>query len=952
MALYLFWSHKKEAPWELALASERHALETGGKAEFVTALDVECDFTDPNVEMDKLYYKGAFYLDFDSADIEEAIEQVQKFLGHLVEKYELDLNTVNIYASGGKGFHVVVPERVFLSKPNARGYMGLPAIYKEMAYSMFFDTMDLSVYTAKRGRMWRVTNFLRSNGKHKVPITPKEAMEMTVEYYDKVTSVPRPPIQLAPPVINNKLELLFAQAKDKVERALKKNTNRKRDANLLTKYEGKTPPTIEQLMRGEGIKEGIGFQQIATQLAITAHGLGLTRADFLVACEGLCDNHQGDGTRYGSFRLRQKELGRMFDYMAGNPTYDFSAGAIRALVDHQAVDLIVGEATDIGADGKSNLGITLGMSVDQSGIYKLTPDGFRSKVCDMGMDNFRYLQHLDTGEAIGYQADTYIDGRFIRNRRLSMDYFQSKSRFQGLTMSCAGVGCQASDAQIAALTDVIRRVTLANEESSMVYVVNHEGLDMVPVAGSPGEYDLIWVSADGVLSKRGISYTFMDAIYGSEDYPFGTDLLKAPRLLPPSGEKRDGEKYLKPQDMEQLKADLHNLFRINKPINVAKMLGWTMATFLTPLLRHRYNQFPLLHVYGSASAGKSSTTRVFAHFQFHATEPAMLSAAGSTQAPLLRRVTGTSFMAVWLDEYKPTEMLHTTLNRLREMLRGAYNGLVVERGKVSKDSGESQVVTKTGYQLAPVCYIAEALEAQKALVDRSIIVGLTEQDRNEGSAYFAQVEDPQFFGSVGRLLIDTVLFKYEPEVFYAELEKNETLIKAYLSSTQSDRPVFNLAACATGIRLLQRALAAFFGEEFNKELEDLISCLTNPSSEMVSDIAPVIKSEIIQVLSTMAFLSKCDDATDDARLVAGRDYGVLPDAVEINARRAFMKYQRHCSNHRIKPLFSSSEPFVQALRSYQGATKLASSPLGNTDVYRLDFHRVYERDDIETFGSD
>jgi len=44
-----------------------------------------------------------------------------------------------------------------------------------MAYKLYVDTLDLRVYSAKRGRMWRTPNVQRENGKYKVPISLGEA---------------------------------------------------------------------------------------------------------------------------------------------------------------------------------------------------------------------------------------------------------------------------------------------------------------------------------------------------------------------------------------------------------------------------------------------------------------------------------------------------------------------------------------------------------------------------------------------------------------------------------------------------------------------------------------------------------------------------------------------------------------------------------------------------------
>lgn len=949
MAWYCFWSPRKEADWQLALASERQAIELGGQAEFTTALDIDNDYTDPNLDHHQVAYTGPFYLDFDSADIEESIEQVKKFLQHLQTTYAVDLKQLHIFASGGKGFHVIVPQRMFLSRIAPSGYQGLPAIYKEMAFAMYHDTMDLSVYTAKRGRMWRCPNFKRTNGKYKVALTPEEALSMTVEYYEAVTSVPRPLIQPAPADHNPKLELLWAQSRDKVSRALKKNASKKRDAGLLARMDGQVPPTLEALMNGEGIKEGAGFQQIATQLAIVAHGLGMARDAFLQACEGLCDKHRGDGTRYGSFRLRQKELGRMYDYMAGNPTYDFSGAAIRALVEGPATDLIAGEATDLAPDGKSDMAITLGMSMSREGIFRLNDEGYRVRVSAVGLESFRYLQHIQTGESIGYQVETFLDGVPRGNRRLTMDYFTSKQRFQGFTLAL-GASCQLNDAQVSALADVARKLAL-NEENTVVYAVTHEGLDIVPVPGEPGEFDILWMSENKVLSKRGIPYAFVNGVYGGDDMPYKTDLLDAPRLPLIGREQKADIEYLGEQELEELKEDLHHLLNMNVPQNMAKVVGWAVATFLCPVLRRRYKQFPILHVYGPAESGKTTTMNVLARLQYYVNPHRLMSAAGATTAPFTMAATGTSSIMMLIDEYKPVNMSAKDVERLRYFWHVSYNNAEVARGRLARESGETRVVTQHQDQTAPVVFIAETMETQKAQIDRAVIVPFTQQGKRLHEQHGAALKErpPSHLGSLGRHIVESLVYsdKLSPEVICASVAEYEKLIRANPLLCSQDRPVFNLAVVATGLRVLKACLFPVFGDEFSKELDTLLASILSPNDEQAAGLAPHMKPELIQVLEWMAVMSNREDGPEEERLYLGKEYGYTPDYLEINARKAFMKYQYCMRKYGERSLYQSAEAFSSALSQHPGVTRVRDSLLGTVGVFRIANDHLYGQGLVE-----
>jgi hypothetical protein len=169
----------------------------------------------------------------------------------------------------------------FMQQAPEAGIKGLPAIYKEVAWQAFAtDSTDFRVYSQGRGRMWRVPNRQRENGKFKVPLTVDEAFTMTPKSYAALVSAPRPFRALAAPKLCPSLALLYTQACDKVVKArgIKRKRNPSKTSELLQarcKAVGAAlPPSI--LALGAGLmkpREGAGFNQIAIQLCTTAHAL-------------------------------------------------------------------------------------------------------------------------------------------------------------------------------------------------------------------------------------------------------------------------------------------------------------------------------------------------------------------------------------------------------------------------------------------------------------------------------------------------------------------------------------------------------------------------------------------------------------------------------------------------------------------------------------------------------
>lgn len=280
-------------------------------------------------EINAVRYAGSAYFDFDGESLEEVIPAFQSFLSKLTEA-ELDLEQVRLYASGGRGFHVEVPMACFMPTPPEGGIVGLPYIYREMANSLYVDCLDLNVYSAKLGRMWRVPNRQRDNGRYKVPLSVEEALGCTPESYLVLTSKPRTFPPLEPPCFCPKLGLIYSRAKDKL--AMKPARKRSpQSSECLRRFHGSLPPSITALCQGRLPARG-GWNRITMQLALTAQACGVSEDALVGASKRLIEGHVSDGGRYSTPSRRECELRRMYWYMEGNAAYQVSVGALRSIL--------------------------------------------------------------------------------------------------------------------------------------------------------------------------------------------------------------------------------------------------------------------------------------------------------------------------------------------------------------------------------------------------------------------------------------------------------------------------------------------------------------------------------------------------------------------------------------------------------------------------------------------
>lgn len=316
-----FWSPAKESSWRLASETRIQELISDGDAKYVSALNRPEDYSGEERPDDSvLPYIGPLYFDFDG-DLEIVIRDVIAF-GRNLEKRGVNPDQVRWYATGGRGFHAEISSLCFVDGGRV-GNPFLPQIYREIALALALNTMDMAVYSTRKGRMWRTPNVQRENGKYKVPVTWSEILTITPATYADLCSAPRPypPIQPLSPVTG--MAILYSSACDKV-------TDRQRHSRSTIKAvrlsEGKVPPSLGALMDGK-VASPAGFNKIAMQLAALAHAVGWSATELASRCRGLIQLHKSDGNKYNTPSKREAELRRQHGYNG----YPASAGGLISL---------------------------------------------------------------------------------------------------------------------------------------------------------------------------------------------------------------------------------------------------------------------------------------------------------------------------------------------------------------------------------------------------------------------------------------------------------------------------------------------------------------------------------------------------------------------------------------------------------------------------------------------
>ena len=905
--MYHFWQATPTSAWTCALASERERVIREHQPALTTVLDVDNAFDRDLTaeEFRAVKYLGPWYADFDGESIEEVIPSFQAIVNEL-RRRSVDLHSCRFYATGGRGFHIEVPIGTFLPKVPATGVVGLPHIYREIALKLFVDLLDMRVYSAKKGRMWRCAGVKRDNGKYKVQITVDEALRMTTELYDQVCSAPRMPFPVSPATFNPDLGLLYAQAKDVVDTSLKKAKNKKSNTAALKRFKGDWPETVKGIMQDAILKDGVGWNKIAMQLALTADALGKTEEQLLEDAALLCETYAGDSDRYGSFRKRREHLRDMFRYLSGNITYDWSAGGLIALVKPgtDVTDLTAGEfvpdevpegedqaeAAEQEDDGLSNV-----VKYAKSGIYLRSRDSEGwVRACHVGIHDPVRLIDIREDTVAGYDVEVFVEGKSYGRYELPLKAFAGRAKFQEWAMQWSSA-VRGADNDISSLADVLRQRT--TRSNNVKYQLHREGVDVIVRRGAKSEddYDLVYASANGVLSSKGNQYCFRSDF--DSNHSNYSDLLMAPEM----------------EDTEASRQLVDAMLKINTPLNLSLALGWMSAAFLCQLIRKVSRRFPALQVYGQAGAGKSSMIETLANLHYYLVPPRKLAAAGQTAYPIIAAVTSHASTPVIFEEVKRREMSKGQMDFLLNVLRNNYDGSNLERGGLSDQPGKGPII-RSYSDVAPLIFLGEGLETQAAILERCVVLSLSKGAREgrERDFEFLEAHRPML-GSLGRKMVSAAL-AINYDYLRSALDENRAKVREAMGpgASGNDRPVHNHAVTLVGLDFLQAVLQQIFGDRYTEQVENMkASMLAN-----LDVIVPENKSEASRVIDVLARLTREDDV--QYKLEKGRDYTVNEVAVDLRLKNVYPKYVRYVRSLGQDPLYDSQAAFIAAMSAYQG----------------------------------
>ena len=900
--MFYYWQKSGgEEAWEVILADGRDTLIAEESPRFITvlALSAVIDGSMSPADLAQIRYQGPLYFDFDGTDLDDVIPQFKKFLDKL-QGLGINLRSLELFATGGRGFHVLIPTQVFFPKFPKAGVQFLPAIYKEMAHELFVDTLDMRVYTARRGRMFRVENSLRENGAYKVPITVDEAINITPENYKFLCSAPRVPPTPDLPVQSQKLAVVYATAEQKVTAAAKKKKDNTKDRELLARFKGQFPPTLMKIMEGGPVADGTGFHQLAMQIAITCNALGKSEAQMLTACEGLIQNHQSDGSRYNSPTKRKAELSRMFHYTADNVCYSYSKGALKSIApagtstaDLDGLDATAGAVLCEDEDGDEH-GYLSGVFLTEMGVFRKTESGV-SKITPLAFTDVISLTDPSTEKTVGWDVELLLDGKSKGRKLLDQTMFQSRTAFQKFAGQYNG-STTGTDNHVVAIQKLLDKMSQSNKSNS--YLCIREGFDLLDNPESPEPLlDRCWVAPGKVLTDSSVTWVHRGDPQHSGK--FHSDVMEAPDL---TGSEEEAQV-------------IEHLMQINSPFVVGTMLGWLTSCFQRQVYHHIYKQFPLLQVFGQAGAGKTKTLEAMLPLFYYRSDPLVTDAVQNTPYAYSMLLHSSASIPAVLDEFKPRAMKFNNHNNYLSLFRGAYTRGTYAKGGGGTDLGSNVRDIRTYCLSGPVLFMGEGLESETAVVERSVIVPFKKSELyGRSKHYSAAVAGRYTISSLGKLLVQAT-FELKFDDFKDLVDANTVEVKATAPDPEAHRENYNHAVILTGLDFLGQVLATKFQDRFADRLKEL-----RDASGIRSAAVPVkAVPEAAKVLNTLALISSTEEYGSEFALEIGKDYWFIesePGTIDLKMRNVYVKYIAWCKRKGVGILYDTESAFIHGLGNY------------------------------------
>jgi energy-coupling factor transporter ATP-binding protein EcfA2 len=611
-----------------------------------------------------LKYQGDLHLDIDNEDIDVSTHSA-KLIVDLLKQYEVNEDALEIWASGGKGYHIRISGRHFGAY---RAIENLPQFHKYMASVIAARAdavgVDLQRYGSGKSGTLRVANKLRSNGKYKVPITVEELYGMTVESYSEITSHPRDELKLAKPEESTELTLLYREAVKAFDRP--KNAKPGITTERFKVMGDALPQCVEDAIACENIPKGDGAWNYAKMTL--ARYISVTDIDGDDLIDRMATNWDGESKRNPTVRSRVADVKAAARSMSAKTDFPCSiVSASFSMKPCRGCKLNEASEEKQAAEEFSRGNLMEGLVFEDTGVYAK----------ESGKSSEVFTNFVLEPVSVYYDADKPDKiSKLVVKLKVDQDTsaytldlpplaFSGKAKFKAAVMGHGMANFFGGDNDpgfIYALITTpnklegIPRMT----ESNRVGIVRHK-------CSARGIDELTWVQKDWSLNYKGIEDTmsFKETVkrQGEDSHKLAMDLRCTTGTI----------------DAQALSM-FHSLILSRDDSASSSFLGFMAACWIKQFLqRPEYdNHFPVLQVYGPSGSGKSSLVRYWSGIAgADIVNGGVLALQQITPASLRSEAIVTTTVPRVIDECNPSKVAKAKWEGAREIIKSAASKMSV-----------------------------------------------------------------------------------------------------------------------------------------------------------------------------------------------------------------------------------------------------------------------------------
>ena len=867
------------------------------KATKCTILAVSEPLGDDNENLDEIRYKGPFYVDIDcNEDISRAAESVLELV-EAIKARGVPEHYIQIFASGGKGFHVILSAKLF---SNNRAVKNLPLIYKEMALMLYVYGMDMQVYGVGRGNSWRRENILRENGRYRVRATLSDVERVKEggrDAYEQLVSKPRLDLKepsVARNVKSTELETLFkiAKANATKNKIVRDPVSEKK---LKEAFKSEEPRCVTEIVKGNASKQA-NFNQIA--LSVGTYLARSNASESVIKSYSTLMSEKYDSNTYNTASKRYKHAFGTVNYLRYTPRYSFSCGAMRGILNFDPCE-------DCPLNDKQNRAFSLdsiGIVEDNNVYYRITKEASTVigtfnlepvvKMLSRNPDTPGVLEN--TGILFNIHTPT---GR-VYKRTFDEGVWKSKSSLIGALEGIESAVFLGSDQDVQKLKFFVQ--SKYGEDLDEMVEVDQAGTFVEEINGKS---TVTYVEQGVSVNNYGIKNT----------HKLMSEVENGPAMV---------DVPITETSVQQSLDAFNLLMGINEKSILARLIGWFVACHYSSHIYSQFGQFPLLNLWGNSGASKTQTSQMMLWLSGCGTSnhDNFLNLPMSTPYPFHQYILSTSGVPRVLEEFNRARLISGKkyYDTVHEALKNAYNRGPVKRGMIGNSRGRGiNARTYTAHIRSALLYTSEQPVESPPLVERSVEVGMDYQTKDKYTPVWEELyEVRHHLKTLAKVLMMDSL-KTKPET----LREVFSTIKVPSGITGA-RPRFNMQVVAFGLDKMEEILDSVDSRydampKFRKIKKSFHDCMEAFSVEGNLKVTHTETDLIIMDMGAMAYIGRRTQLGTHKgyELVLGRDYVVDGDRLLIDMRMAYHKYSIYKNTMKQQVILGSFIMFLNLLSS-------------------------------------